>query len=148
MDTNRFQDQKKRLSDFREEVWVCCPKCALKAIAKVDYESHRARLVCLSCSYNRESSGEISFLGTTGKWILPAHAYFDGTLWLQYPFKNEVFWAYNLAHLEYLERYIAAGLREHKDRSHFTLLEKLPRFYHEAKNRASLLRIIAQLKRK
>ena len=39
-------------------------------------------------------------------------------------------------------------LREHKDRTHFTLLEKLPRFYHEAKNREVLLKLIAKLKAK
>jgi len=59
-----------------------------------------------------------------------------------------VFFAYNLKHLEYLEQYIAAGLREHKNRKGFTLLEKLPKFYHEAKNRGALLRIIQKLKMK
>ena len=46
----------------------------------------------------------------------------------------------------YLEKYISATLREHKDRTNFTLLEKLPKFYHEAKNREGLLKIIAKLK--
>jgi hypothetical protein len=39
-------------------------------------------------------------------------------------------------------------LREHKDRTHFTLLEKLPKFYHEAKNREGVLKIIAKLNNK
>jgi hypothetical protein len=69
-------------------------------------------------------------------------------LWLKAPFKNEVFWAFNDKHLEYLERYISAILREHKARTGFTLLEKLPKFYHEAKNREDLLKIITKLRNK
>ena len=79
---------------------------------------------------------------------MAAHQYFQAEIWLKAPFKNDVFWGYNDKHLEYLERYISATLREHKDRSHFTLLEKLPKFYHDAKKRDGLLKIIAKLKSK
>ncbi len=88
------------------------------------------------------------FFGVKGNWEMAAHAYFNAKLWLQHPFKNDVFFAYNGKHLHYLEQYIAAGLREHKNRTGFTLLEKLPKFYHEAKNRNALLKIIDKLKRK
>jgi len=87
-------------------------------------------------------------LSQTASIEMPAHVYFDATLWLQHAFKNEIFYAYNHKHLEYLERYISATLREHNDRTHFTLLEKLPKFYHEAKNREGLLKIIGKLKGK
>ncbi len=79
---------------------------------------------------------------------MPAHGYFDAPLWLSAPFRNNVFWAYNGDHLLYLEAYISADLREHTNRTHFTLLEKLPRFYHEARNREGLLRVITRLKSK
>lgn len=144
----RFQDQHKRLADFQAEVWVNCPQCNQRATAKADYERRQVRLFCMHCGYSKERSTEMTAFGIKGNWTVPAHDYFDAQLWLQRPFKNEVFWAFNLAHLEYLEQYIAARLREHKDRSHFTLLEKLPRFYHEAKNREALLKTIALLKRK
>ena len=77
-----------------------------------------------------------------------AHAYFDAELWLKASFKGEEFWAFNRAHLDYLEKYISAKLREHKNRTHFTLLEKLPKFYHEAKNRQGLLNVIHKLRKK
>ncbi len=128
---NRFQDENLLLSDFYQEVVVVCPTCAKKAMAKVNYETKTARLFCTNCGCNKE-----------------AHQYFQAQLWLQAPFKNEIFWAYNDKHLEYLERYIAATIREHKDRTGFTLLEKLPKFYHEAKNREALLKIITKLQRK
>ena len=123
----RFHDENLRGSDFRKEVWVVCPSCGKKAI--INYESEVPRLICVHCGLIKDSDWNVD-------------------LWLVAPFKNNFFVAYNGEHLEYLERYIRATLREHKDRTHFTLLEKLPKFYHEAKNREGLLKVIAKLKTK
>lgn len=142
---NRFQDENLIRSDFYKEVWVACPSCTKKAIATVNFEAKIARLLCVHCGYNKETTTALIPKGTID---MSANWYFDVDLWLKAPFRNEVFWAYNDKHLEYLERYISATLREHKDRSGFTLLEKLPKFYHEAKNREALLKIIAKLKSK
>lgn len=143
--TNRFQDENKVLTHFNEEVWVVCSSCSKKAIAKIDATEKTARLYCVHCGYNKEVSTAI---GKAGYLKMSVHVFFDAALWLTANFKNEMFCAFNDKHLEYLERYISAGLREHKDRTHFTLLEKLPKFYHEAKNRNALLRIIKKLKDK
>lgn len=145
---NRFQDENKTISEFQKDVLVVCPKCEKKAFAKVNYESRSARLFCENCGYSKQKTTEVSVLGHSGNWQLSANSYFDAELWLKEPFKNDIFWAYNLSHLEYLEKYISANLREHKDRSHFTLLEKLLKFYHEAKNREALLHLINKLKHK
>ena len=148
MSQGRFQDENKTISEFRTDVLVVCSKCEKKAFAKVNYEDNSARLFCENCGYNKQKTTEVSVFGHRGNWQLSANSYFDAELWLKVPFKNDVFFAYNLSHLEYLEKYISANLREHKDRSHFTLLEKLPRFYHEAKNREALLKLIMKLKNK
>jgi hypothetical protein len=145
---SRFQDQNKTLRDFYNEVWVICPSCENKAVAKAIIENNQVRLYCEHCGYNKQKSTEICISGTKGILEMPAHGYFDVELWLQASFKNEIFYAFNGEHLNYLENYISANLREHKDRSHFTLLEKLPKFYHEAKNRGALLKIIQKLKNK
>lgn len=142
--SNRFQDENLTLDDFYREAWVRCPSCEKKAIAKVDFEKTTARLYCVHCGYNKETTTLIQ----NGTLKMAAHHYFEAELWLKISFKKEVFWALNDKHLEYLERYISASLREHTDRTHFTLLEKLPKFYHEAKNREGLLKIIAKLKNK
>ena len=142
--SNRFQDENLILSDFYQEVWVVCPSCEKKAIARVNNETKNARLFCVHCAYNKEILTTIknSSIKTT------ANHYFQADYWLKTKFKNEIFWAYNDKHLAYLERYIAATLREHKDRTGFTLLEKLPKFYHDAKNRDRLLKIIEKIKNK
>jgi transcription elongation factor Elf1 len=136
----RFEDQNLRLSDFQTDVWVVCPNCSKKANAKVDYKENKAKLICLNCGLNKEKA--------TDHLQMAAHGYFDSELWYVTSFKNEVLWAYNYEHLTYLESYISAHLREHKNRSHFTLLEKLPKFYHVAKNREALLKLIEKLKKK
>lgn len=141
----RLEDENLLISDFFNEVLVICPACAAKAVAKANTEAKKARLFCLHCGYNKEASA------ASGKHIIitkPVNQFFDAELWLQAAFKNEVFWAFNDKHLDYLERYISATLRGHKERMYFTLLEKLPKFYHEAKNREGLLKIIAKLKSK
>ena len=140
----RFNDENLILSDFYKEVWIVCPSCNKKAMATVSFETKLARLFCVQCGYNKETTTLIK----NGTIHTAANNYFQAELWLKATFKNEVFVAYNDKHLEYLERYISADLREHKHRTHFTLLEKLPKFYHEAKNRESLLSIIKKLKNK
>ena len=142
--TNRFQDENLLPSDFYQEVCVVCSSCSKKAMAKVNFETKTARLLCLHCGCNKETTTAIKY----GTINTAANHYFQAELWLKAPFKNDVFWAYNDKHLAYLERYISATIREHKDRTGFTLLEKLPKFYHEAKNRESLLKIITKLKSK
>lgn len=139
---NRFQDENLILSNFYKEVCIVCPSCAKKAMATVNDETKKARLLCINCGCNKETTTEIK----NGTIDTAANYYFQAQLWLQAPFKFEMFWAYNDKHLLYLERYISATIREHKDRTGFTLLEKLPKFYHEAKNRDSLLKIINKLK--
>jgi Zn ribbon nucleic-acid-binding protein len=149
MSENRFSDQNKRLTDFQNEVWVHCPQCQKQAMAHFLPELKKVRLFCAHCGFHKE----VSMLsqdtnGAIFELRVAAHAYFDAALWFSSPFKGNVFLAYNPEHLAYLEQYISAKLREHKDRSHFTLLEKLPKFYHEAKNRDSLLKLIKKLREK
>lgn len=147
MTSNRFQDQNHRLSDFEKEVWVVCPKCSQQAITRLNDEAKEARLQCVYCGYSKSVSKCVEYAeGKFAELKHAAHLYFDVELWLAHSFKGDKFWAYNLEHLQYLEDYISAKLREHKDRTHFTLLEKLPKFYHDAKNREALLKIIKKLK--
>jgi len=145
---SRFNDQNKRLTDFRTEVLVVCPSCSKQAMASVDYSVKKSRLLCPSCGYSKEKTTEARLFGIKGHVEMAAHVYFSAELWLVHAFKGDVVWAYNYAHLDYLESYIAATIREHKDRTHFTLLEKLPKFYHEAKNRSALLKLINKMRRR
>lgn len=144
-DIARFQDKNLLLTHFYKAILVVCPSCEKKANAVVNFEDKIARLFCANCGYNKETKTVLSAFASVE---MAANKYFDAQLWLSTNFKNEIFWAYNYEHLDYLEQYISAFLREHNDRSQFTLLEKLPKFYHEAKNRVGLLKTISKLKNK
>ena len=146
--SQRCLDQNFRLTHFQEEVAVACPKCHNKALATVNYEEKKAKLTCTHCGFYDVKETLFTHMGYNAQYVAEASAYFDAEPWYYASFKNDIFFAYNEAHLLYLEQYIGAKLREHKDRTHFTLLEKLPKFYHEAKNREALLKLIEKLKKK
>jgi hypothetical protein len=146
MTDNRFQDQNYHLSHFQEEVDVVCPKCQKKALTTVNYDEKKAKLICTHCGFCEIKDTILTHMGYTNNFIGAANLYFKAELWYMAAFKNDIFFAYNESHLLYLEKYISAKIREHKDRKHFTLIEKLPKFYHEAKNREALLKIIEKLK--
>jgi hypothetical protein len=119
----------------------------MRAIATANYEKYEARISCEHCGFNKTSSGII-----TGnckfqyrKAIVP-HQHFDIELWLKLPFRDKVVWALNYRHLEYMEKYISANLRESQDRIGFTLVEKLPKFMQYSRNRIPLLKLFQKMK--
>lgn len=79
---------------------------------------------------------------------LAKEMWYNLTLWYQKEFEGSIFWAYNLDHIDYLERYISADLRERnvEGSSNSTLISRLPRFVKAAKNREKLLKILKKWK--
>lgn len=70
------------------------------------------------------------------------------TFWYSENFKGNRFWAYNKDHLEYIEQYVKADLRERHNRKAGTMVEKLPDFIKSGKNRDDLLKLISTMKKK
>ena len=67
-------------------------------------------------------------------------------LWLQIPCRGRTLWAFHEAHLDFLERYVAAGIRErvpYRNRSHAS---RLPVWMKSAKNRDEVVRCLARLR--
>lgn len=141
----RFNDDNLSITHFYKTVFVKCTSCNKKAICEVNFETQLAKFFCTTCGYNKEVTIQLS---NNFAIQMAANQYFKAELWLKQNFKQEIFWAYNYEHLNYLESYISSLIREHRDRKHFTLIEKLPKFYHVAKNRDALLKIITKLKTK
>ena len=69
-------------------------------------------------------------------------------LWLQRSVRGNLFWAYNRQHLHAIKEYVGAKLRERQTTTHTTMVEKLPQFIKEAKNRDAILKLIEKLERK
>ncbi len=69
---------------------------------------------------------------------------FDLSLWLQTPCCGETLWAYNLAHVAFLEAYVGARIRCYTGAprdfgGNRTLESRLPRWMLAAKHRARVL---------
>ncbi|QGQ20528.1 hypothetical protein GC089_16720 [Cellulomonas sp. JZ18] len=66
-------------------------------------------------------------------------------LWLQTPCEGRVLWAYDEAHLDYLERYVAAAVRE-QEPGNASLASRLPAWVKAAGNRDAVGRELRRLR--
>lgn len=151
--------------EWRDPVLVVCPRCGGRAAAR-DTETG-ARLQCDACTLFRVWSGQdlhatsegrdVLLVRRAGTWVDPGtghpppgascprthDARFGLPLWLVTGCcGGEVLWARNEVHLDYLEAYVAASLR---DRSG-GLSMKLPTWMKRASNRDEVLRAISRLR--
>lgn len=106
---------------------IPCPSCGETRICKPRNEEYYQ-------SYNDAAQG--------------VDPIFHLPLWLQESIRGDVFWAYNKVHLHDIKRYVGAKLRERQTTTHTTMVERLPNFIKEAKNREAILRLIEKLERK
>lgn len=69
-------------------------------------------------------------------------------LWFQTEVRGNMFWAFNRQHLTEIKNYVSSKLRERQTTTHTTMVEKLPTFIKEAKNRAAIIKAIRKLEQK
>ncbi|MDO0910068.1 hypothetical protein QQM39_04090 [Streptomyces sp. DT2A-34] len=142
----RFHDPLSKVYEFTDSVLVRCPRC--EEIAHYEWRpaiapdahgtsSPQRRLVCRSCGLARTS------WGAGGRCANPV-------LWLQTETRHGVVWAYNLAHLDLLSRFVAASLRErppwYEHGRKMTYVARLPAWIKRAKNRDEVLRAIDRIR--
>jgi hypothetical protein len=159
--TERFLDTGTKLYDFYEEFLVVCPKCASMAKVIIDEneaeklpkgKSHKyinkffapRKFVCSKCLHRDTWSGSQIGIGA-----LNVDWYFRLPLWLEVSCcGGETLWAYNLKHLEIIEKYVSAKLRERTKKGRNSFLSKLPQWIKSAKNRDEVLKGIEKIKEK
>lgn len=160
--TSRFRTADERLEDFGGECLVVCPRCSECARVRVrEAEAEpRVLLACTHCGHSqrwRPAHPGTLTSRDPGHWPAGQHAlggpadpFFHLPLWLQAPCCGERLWAFNPAHLEWLEAYVGATLRERRQGPHGWsnqgLASRLPRWMQAAGNRDEILRCIAALK--
>jgi hypothetical protein len=164
----RFRDSCRRVDLFLDSVLVRCPNCSQAARVlpeppfrpSADGDAARAgtaespspriwtprRLVCTRCGLARTQTGGGVYMWRGGGQ--PAiDPYFHTLLWLQTETRHGWLWAYNEKHLDLLERYVRAKLRE---RSHSyerkTLVACLPRWIKQAGHRDEVLRAVDRIR--
>jgi hypothetical protein len=100
------------------------------------------RLVCTECTYHRDQS-----LVVGGRRGHVDESSFGAPLWLQRSCCGRTLWALNAEHLDFLERYVAADLRERGSvTGTLSLAESLPAWLKHAGHRRDVLRGIHHLR--
>ena len=150
MNKVRFRDEGQSLSDFAGEFLVHCPQCDRRAQVIRSTEvgapgRGRPRLVCGHCGYSK------TFAGTSWTVGLPVDWYFRRPLWLRVACDGRELWAYNRAHVEFLDRYVRAELREEGTHTrpirNATLASRLPAWIKSGRHRDEILKGLAKLRR-
>jgi hypothetical protein len=117
------------LSAFHDEVLVTCPHCAKCAL-------------WTQCAALRVPALE--------QWR--PDPVFRLPVWLRARCRHGIFWAYNLRHLDQIEAFVGASLRERQRDpvhgwSNRAWTSRLPAWISSAKNREEVLRCIARIRR-
>ena len=151
----RFRDDGSQ-PDVSWNHWlVRCPRCQGCAEVRHITQANRnylgavvhtlpARVVCRSCGYihtvtEMAQSGSTLPRDDSRDWVsgLP--------FWLHSACAGHILWAWNASHLEFLERYVSADLRERTPNVNRSLASRLPRWLKAAKHRDEVLRCIRKL---
>jgi hypothetical protein len=152
----RFRDPLVRLWGFLDEILVRCPRCDRKAsVLPVPREEtagcrptawRRRSVTCLSCGYaayvpQKEKAGLVFRIGGD------ADAYFGLPLWLTTDCRSRALWAYNAEHLDLLEDFVAARLRERGPvPGTMSMIERLPAWIKDGKHRDDVLKALQRLR--
>lgn len=153
----RYRSDATRLSAFHDEVLVKCPQCAQCAVVvlhKLDAPAkagplrayEQARFACTQCGSNARQS---AFVRRSNGACDPV---FRLPVWLHASCRLGTLWAYNLRHLDEIEAFVGAALRERRPRpdlgwANQAWASRLPRWAMLAKNRQDVLRCIARMRR-
>jgi hypothetical protein len=152
---SRFRDTGKTIYEFGHEFLVHCPRCdnCAQIVPRNDEQGFASRkLVCTKCGYTQDWEGKAMVVGGSFDW------YFRLPLWLQTPCCGKILWAYNREHLDFLESYVKAGLRESFPLKIYetgqvmwrnkSLASRLPTWMKRTKNRDEVLHGIEKLRKK
>ena len=147
----KFSDNGASIYEFGDEFLVVCPRCAsLAKVLPVETTSEKLntqifaphRLVCLNCVYRADWNGREIAVGGNFDW------YFQLPLWLETECCGKTLWAYNEKHLNLIEDYVSAKLRERMPKRNRTLASCFPKWIKSAKNRDEILRTSGKLRAK
>jgi hypothetical protein len=170
----RFREYDKRLADFEQEILVRCPQCdaygglRLRTAKVLTVNSEQSSLCCIKritcqhCSYTKQQPNALKRKTALLFWqnnyrnkrntsygILDH--FFGLPLWLQISCCSQVLWAYNEAHLKFLESYVQSRLRKRLPDDSLgwhngNLASRLPRWIKLTEHREKVLQKIQQLK--
>lgn len=150
-ENDRFSENGEMIYDFGDEFFVVCPKCGgMAKVVSVPVNSEKLNsklfaprnLICPNCVHRATWQGGEIAIGGSFDW------YFKLPLWLQISCCGKTLWAYNEKHLDFLENYVKAKLRERTPSINKSLASRLPQWIKSAKNRDDIVKAIGKLRNK
>ena len=149
---NCFYSQKGKKETYAVELKCNCSHCASELRVNIPVVNKKKETLAVKC----EKCGNTENYRTRNipqEWKFesdgqPCDSYFGLPLWLIDNFRENIFWALNYDHLEYLKNYITADIRERNNRIGWTMVEKLPEWMKSGKNRIKLTKVISDLEKK
>jgi hypothetical protein len=144
-DRGRFADPLSHIEDLAaENIDVVCPRCQARAVnaprpvVSVPVTRWRRRLACGGCGYSK------AWTPGSSVWDGPVDPFFRVPLWLRAECcGGHTLWAFNRTHLDLLEAYVAAGLRERRaSPGCMSMLARLPAWMKAAKHRDEVVRTV------
>jgi hypothetical protein len=132
----------------RDDILVVCPRCAAGAVVapltpegRTDCWQPR-RFACHACGHTDTWERPAATA-----WGNPVDPYFRMPLWLRVPCCGRELWAFHEKHLDLLDGWIGAKLRERGDGPRgMTLLARTPGWMTSARNRQEVLRGLRRLR--
>lgn len=130
------------LGPQRGHVRKRCPRCGSWVEQSVKQGGHDpAHLVC-TCGWAFYEAVQWSPIASG-----PVDPSLGLALWLQAPFKGELLWAYNAAHLQFVRNFVAADIRTREPNKNSSLASRLPPWMKSAGNRDRLLALLGKMER-
>jgi hypothetical protein len=147
VDESRFVDPGLTRWAFVDAVLVVCPRCDGPAVVALVSDAREAapsgdrRATCAECGFSLDWPGDGGDR-TIRWWTDGRDPHLGLDLLLRTPCAGHTLWAYNEAHLDLIERYVAA---RHRERTRETggaasLVERLPPWIKAAPNRDEVLK--------
>ncbi|WMX16349.1 hypothetical protein [Aureispira sp. CCB-E] len=131
----KFEDKGELLSHFYDYRIVSCLKCS-KPVDFLDL-----KIACIHCGFNKKFKPMDSWYSLT-----PITVEIED--FLTTPCCGHTFWAMNLEHLAFVERYVESDLRERMPNINRSLASRLPQWIKSKKNRNEILKGISRLRLK
>lgn len=132
-----------------DPILVVCPKCQSKAFILPDTE-YKRRCVCTKCSFYKSQADKYFWIGTRKNISTERVLYLE--LWLHTDCCGHTLYAFTQRHLNLLEAYIKADLRERRQDEYgwrnSSVASRLPKWIESHKNREQLIKAIQKLREK
>jgi hypothetical protein len=166
---NRFRETRDDIYAFSDRILVKCPNCNSCAIVcsildergycegnrsatANDLDCHNLfaphRFVCAACGATKDWTRTQVHGNSDGE---PVDYYFQYPLWLQTPCCGHTIWAYNFSHLDLIEAFVSAKLRERRPDENYgwsnqSLYSRLPQWMKSRKNRSLVVKAIERIR--